>query len=176
GPRRLLVCALPFVQGRLASATGAEPKGRRGHGTPSRARGRAPLTSAQADRVEPLRRRRNRPPARWTGLGVVHRGQARFRAVRPPYWTRPGHRTGGRRARCGNGRFHGLKLSALGCGSVAYNLDAEPEILTWLAGRRIDAIAFNDHMSGTVDASSRAQQLAQMVARAGVTRERFLAV
>src|SRR5215467_2762269 len=57
-----------------------------------------------------------------------------------------------------------------------YNLDAEPEILTWLAGRRIDAIAFNDHMSGTVDASSRAQQLAQMVARAGVTRERFLAV
>src|SRR5262249_61528749 len=52
----------------------------------------------------------------------------------------------------------------------------EPEILTWLAGRRIDAIAFNDHMSGTVDASSRAQQLAQMVARAGVTRERFLAV
>jgi len=57
-----------------------------------------------------------------------------------------------------------------------YNLDAEPEILTWLAGRRIDAIAFNDHMSGTVDASSRAQQLAQMVARAGVTHERFLAV
>src|SRR5215475_1541225 len=57
-----------------------------------------------------------------------------------------------------------------------YNLDAEPEILTWLAGRRIDAIAFNDHMSGTADASSRTQQLAQMVARAGVTRERFLAV
>ena len=57
-----------------------------------------------------------------------------------------------------------------------YNLDAEPEILTWLNGRRIDAIAFNDHMSGTVDASSRTQQLAQMVARAGVTRERFLAV
>src|SRR4030095_16030869 len=57
-----------------------------------------------------------------------------------------------------------------------YNLDAKPEILTWLASRRIDAIAFNDHMSGTVDASSRAPQLAQMVARAGVTRESFLAV
>src|SRR6516164_7573831 len=30
-----------------------------------------------------------------------------------------------------------------------YNLDAEAEIMTWLARRRIDAIAFNDHMSGT---------------------------
>ena len=68
------------------------------------------------------------------------------------------------------------KLAHQPWGIVAYNLDAEPEIMTWLAGRRIDAIAFNDHMSGTVDASSRAQQLAQMVARAGVTRERFLAV
>ena len=29
-----------------------------------------------------------------------------------------------------------------------YNLDAEPEINEWLADRRIDAIAFNDHMSG----------------------------
>src|SRR5262249_41569858 len=56
-----------------------------------------------------------------------------------------------------------------------YNLDAEPEITTWLARRRIDAIAFNDHMSGTVDASSRAHQLAQMVERSGVTREPFLA-
>ena len=58
-----------------------------------------------------------------------------------------------------------------------YNLDAEAEIMTWLAGRRIDAIAFNDHMSGTVDASSRARHLlAQMVERSGATRERFLAV
>src|SRR6266550_1362388 len=57
-----------------------------------------------------------------------------------------------------------------------YNLDAEGEIIAWLAERRIDAIAFNDHMSTTVDASSRARQLAQMVERAGVTREDFLAV
>src|SRR5262249_56894394 len=48
---------------------------------------------------------------------------------------------------------------------------------TWSARRRIDAIAFNDHMSGTVDASSRAQQLlAQMAQRSGATRERFLEV
>ena len=58
-----------------------------------------------------------------------------------------------------------------------YNLDAEAEIMTWLARRRIDAIAFNNHMSVTVDASSRAQQqLAQMAQRSGATRERFLAV
>lgn len=57
-----------------------------------------------------------------------------------------------------------------------YNLDAEPEIVEWLAGRRIDAIAFNDHMSGTVEAASRAPQLAQMVERSGLTREDFLAL
>jgi len=58
-----------------------------------------------------------------------------------------------------------------------YNLDAEAEIMTWLARRRIDAIAFNDHMTHTVDASSRAQRLlAQMAQRSGATRERFLAV
>ena len=81
-------------------------------------------------------------------------------------------------------RFDGIERLRLRLGAdtryhlrhETYNLDAEPEILTWLNGRRIDVIAFNDHMSGTVDASSRTQQLAQMVARAGVTRERFLAV
>src|SRR5262249_54348510 len=58
-----------------------------------------------------------------------------------------------------------------------YNLDAEAEIMTWLARRRIDAIAFNDHMSHTVDASSRAQRLlAQMAQRSGATHEGFLAV
>jgi alpha-D-ribose 1-methylphosphonate 5-triphosphate diphosphatase len=56
-----------------------------------------------------------------------------------------------------------------------YNLDAEGEIIAWLAERRIDAIAFNNHMS-TVDASDRARHVAQMVERAGVTREHFLAV
>src|SRR5262249_46343116 len=54
-----------------------------------------------------------------------------------------------------------------------YNLDAEPEIMTWLSGRRIDAIAFNDHMSGGGAASSPAQQPAKRAARAGATRGRF---
>src|SRR5262249_10048642 len=34
-----------------------------------------------------------------------------------------------------------------------YNLDAEADVIAWLAERRIDVIAFNDHMSGIVDAS-----------------------
>jgi alpha-D-ribose 1-methylphosphonate 5-triphosphate diphosphatase len=41
-----------------------------------------------------------------------------------------------------------------------YNLDAEPEISEWLAGGRIDAIAFNDHMSGIVESADRAHKLA----------------
>jgi alpha-D-ribose 1-methylphosphonate 5-triphosphate diphosphatase len=57
-----------------------------------------------------------------------------------------------------------------------YNLDAEAEIIAWLAERRIDVIAFNDHMSGTVNALNRAPKIAQMVERAGVTHEHFLGV
>src|ERR1700719_1922683 len=33
-----------------------------------------------------------------------------------------------------------------------YNLDAEPEIIQWLGDGRIDALAFNDHLSMTVTA------------------------
>jgi alpha-D-ribose 1-methylphosphonate 5-triphosphate diphosphatase len=57
-----------------------------------------------------------------------------------------------------------------------YNLDAEPEIIAWLGERRIDVIAFNDHMTLTVEAASRAHKLMQMVERSGLTREAFLAV
>src|SRR5215470_1439092 len=57
-----------------------------------------------------------------------------------------------------------------------YNLDAEPEIMEWLAGRRIDVIAFNDHMSGIVETAGRAHKLAPMVERSGLTREEFLAL
>src|SRR5436190_6459233 len=57
-----------------------------------------------------------------------------------------------------------------------YNLDAEPEIMAWLAERRIDAIAFNDHLTGIVDAPGRAHKLAPMVERSGLTREDFLAL
>ena len=57
-----------------------------------------------------------------------------------------------------------------------YNLDAEPEINEWLAGGRIDAIAFNDHMSGIVESADRAHKLAPMIERSGLSREGFLAV
>src|SRR5437773_1054959 len=68
-------------------------------------------------------------------------------------------------------------ITAIGAqASAERNLDAEAEISAWLAERRIDVIAFNDHMSGTVNASNRAHKIAQMVERAGVTREHFLGV
>jgi alpha-D-ribose 1-methylphosphonate 5-triphosphate diphosphatase len=57
-----------------------------------------------------------------------------------------------------------------------YNLDAETEITGWLTDRRIDVIAFNDHMGLTVEASSRGGKLTTMVERSGLTREQFLAV
>jgi alpha-D-ribose 1-methylphosphonate 5-triphosphate diphosphatase len=57
-----------------------------------------------------------------------------------------------------------------------YNLDAEPEITDWLGARRVDAIAFNDHMTMTVEAASRAHKLSQMVERSGSTHEEFLAL
>jgi alpha-D-ribose 1-methylphosphonate 5-triphosphate diphosphatase len=56
-----------------------------------------------------------------------------------------------------------------------YNLDAEVEITAWLEDRRIDALAFNDHMTSIVAAANRARKLDQMVERAGVTRDEFLA-
>lgn len=49
-----------------------------------------------------------------------------------------------------------------------YNLDAEAEIIAWLAARRIDMIAFNDHMTSTVEAPDRAHKLAQMIERCGM--------
>jgi alpha-D-ribose 1-methylphosphonate 5-triphosphate diphosphatase len=58
-----------------------------------------------------------------------------------------------------------------------YNLDAEPEITGWLTDRRIDMIAFNDHMPPGDGTSARARKLMrQMVDRSGVTAEQFAAV
>ena len=57
-----------------------------------------------------------------------------------------------------------------------YNLEAEPEISEWIADRRIDVIAFNDHMSGIIETTRREHKLAPMVERSGLTRDEFLAV
>ncbi len=55
-----------------------------------------------------------------------------------------------------------------------FNLDAEPEILNWLSDRRIDLLAFNDHMLLADEASLRPKKLGPMVERSGLSREAFL--
>ena len=57
-----------------------------------------------------------------------------------------------------------------------FNLVAEPEILTWLAQRRIGMMAFNDHMLIADETSTRSKKLGPMVERSGLTREEFLAL
>jgi alpha-D-ribose 1-methylphosphonate 5-triphosphate diphosphatase len=56
-----------------------------------------------------------------------------------------------------------------------YNLAAELEISAWLAQRRVDVIAFNDHMSLADETLARPHKLSGMIERSGVTREKFLA-
>jgi alpha-D-ribose 1-methylphosphonate 5-triphosphate diphosphatase len=56
-----------------------------------------------------------------------------------------------------------------------YNLDAEQDIIAWLGDRRIDVLAFNDHMALTEQASTRPHKLAGMVDRSGMSRDQFLA-
>lgn len=57
-----------------------------------------------------------------------------------------------------------------------YNIDAEAEIAEWIAARRIDVLAFNDHMSLTAEATTRGHKLNQMIERSGLSRDDFLAL
>jgi alpha-D-ribose 1-methylphosphonate 5-triphosphate diphosphatase len=57
-----------------------------------------------------------------------------------------------------------------------FNLEAEPEVLQWLCERRIDLMAFNDHMLIADETSARSKKLGPMVDRSGLTREAFLAL
>ena len=54
-----------------------------------------------------------------------------------------------------------------------YNLDAEAEIVQWLASGRIDLFAFNDHMDSTVASLAKPQKRSRMVERTGLTGEAF---
>jgi alpha-D-ribose 1-methylphosphonate 5-triphosphate diphosphatase len=54
-----------------------------------------------------------------------------------------------------------------------YNLDAEAEIGQWLAERRIDLLAFNDHMDSTVANLTKPQKRSRMVERTGLSNEAF---
>jgi alpha-D-ribose 1-methylphosphonate 5-triphosphate diphosphatase len=55
-----------------------------------------------------------------------------------------------------------------------FNLDAEAEIIDWLHAGRIDCIAFNDHMEGTLKARSRPDKVGKMIERSGLSAEAFL--
>jgi alpha-D-ribose 1-methylphosphonate 5-triphosphate diphosphatase len=54
-----------------------------------------------------------------------------------------------------------------------YNLDAEAEICNWLSERRIDLLAFNDHMDSTVASLAKPQKRSRMVERTGLSNEEF---
>jgi alpha-D-ribose 1-methylphosphonate 5-triphosphate diphosphatase len=57
-----------------------------------------------------------------------------------------------------------------------YNLAAEPEVVAWLAERRIGALAFNDHLPTEASLAQRGDKLAQMVARSGISHQDFVAL
>jgi alpha-D-ribose 1-methylphosphonate 5-triphosphate diphosphatase len=57
-----------------------------------------------------------------------------------------------------------------------FNLDAETEVLDWVAARRVGAVAFNDHLPSSDSLAKRPDKINQMVERAGIPREDFLAL
>jgi alpha-D-ribose 1-methylphosphonate 5-triphosphate diphosphatase len=54
-----------------------------------------------------------------------------------------------------------------------YNLDAEDEINEWLAAKRIDLLAFNDHTENTVALLNKPNKRKTMVDRTGLSDEAF---
>ncbi len=57
-----------------------------------------------------------------------------------------------------------------------FNLDAEPQILDWLAQGRIGVLAFNDHTEGTLKTRHRPDKIGKMVERTGLSTEAFMAL
>lgn len=57
-----------------------------------------------------------------------------------------------------------------------FNLDAEETIAEWLACHRIDCLAFNDHMTGTIKARHRPEKMAGMIARTRMGANEFSAL
>src|SRR5262249_13956598 len=54
-----------------------------------------------------------------------------------------------------------------------FNLDAEDEIAGRVGGKRINILAFNDHMTSTVESKTRAKKLREMAMRSGLPAEEF---
>jgi alpha-D-ribose 1-methylphosphonate 5-triphosphate diphosphatase len=57
-----------------------------------------------------------------------------------------------------------------------FNLDAEDEIITWLQHGKIDMLAFNDHLTGTIKVRHRPEKIGDMMRRTGLSEEAFLAL
>ncbi len=57
-----------------------------------------------------------------------------------------------------------------------FNLDAEPQILDWLAEGRVGVLAFNDHTEGTLKTRQRPDKIGKMVERTGLSTEAFMAL
>lgn len=55
-----------------------------------------------------------------------------------------------------------------------FNLDAEAEIIDWLANGRVGVLAFNDHTGGILKSTARPDKLAKTVERTGLTHEDFM--
>ena len=62
------------------------------------------------------------------------------------------------------------------CAHETFNLDAEPEILGWLATGRVGLLAFNDHTEGTLKTRHRPDKVGKMVERSGLTADGFAAL
>lgn len=54
-----------------------------------------------------------------------------------------------------------------------YNLDAEPILQQWLEQKRIDILAFNDHMTAVVKDSAKPDKRSVMVKRTGLSDQQF---
>ena len=57
-----------------------------------------------------------------------------------------------------------------------FNLAAEAEVLGWLADAKIDALAFNDHMTPVIASKDRAKSIRRMSERAGLAHSEFEAL
>lgn len=50
-----------------------------------------------------------------------------------------------------------------------FNLDAADEVAGWLESRRIDMLAFNDHLTSTIERANKADNISQMAKRSGLS-------
>ncbi|MFA6020606.1 MAG: alpha-D-ribose 1-methylphosphonate 5-triphosphate diphosphatase [Rhodospirillales bacterium] len=71
-------------------------------------------------------------------------------------------------------RPHLLADTRLHLRHETYNLDAERQIMDWLGERRVDLLAFNDHMAHIAEKLDKPDRLAQFAGRSGLSSAEFL--